>query len=285
MANNKIVNKRSQQFIEEVAFISGGSKGIGKETAKEIFNRGGSVCILARNEKELERSKREIESVRINKDQFVITMRGDASKKDEIQPLIEDFIRDYGVPDYLINAVGYAYPEYVQNYSLEDFKANMDVNYFGQLIPTMIFIQFFMREQKGHISFISSGAGFASGIGYATYSPTKFAIVGLAEVIRHELKPYNISISILYPPDTDTPGLKKENETKPKETAMISETFGLYKPDQVAVKYLNGIKNGKFYILFGDVLWVWRIFRLFPRLFHRYLDYELVRARKKIGKR
>ena len=55
--------------------------------------------------------------------------------------------------------------------------------------------------------------GYFGIMGYTAYAPTKFAIVGLTDALRNELKPYNISFSVLYPPDTDTPGFEVENRT------------------------------------------------------------------------
>ena len=277
--------KITGKFFEKTALICGGSKGIGKETAKEFFRQGGSVCLLARDQQGLDQAVKEVEALRVHDQQKVFALAGDASKVDEISPLFTDFVERVGIPDYLINAVGYAYPEYVQNLQFKDFKQNMDINYYGQLVPTMIMIPYFMKQQKGHISFVSSMMGFMGIIGYASYAPTKFALVGLAEVLRHELAPYNVSVSILYPPDTDTPGFERENETKPFETAAISETAKLFKPEVVAKQYLKGISKNKYQIMFGESLWIWRLYRLFPNLIHWITDRDLRKAQNKLNSR
>lgn len=72
--------------------------------------------------------------------------------------------------------------------------------------------------------------------GYSAYAGSKFALRGLAEVLHMELFPYNISVTLSHPPDTDTPGFAVEELTKPKETKLISEASGLLSPDEVAVK-------------------------------------------------
>lgn len=275
--------KNPKKFLGKTAFICGGSKGIGKETAKEFFRLGGSVCLLARNQQALDQAIKEVEAFRVNEDQKIHTIVGDASKFEEISPRMISYIDEVGTPDYLINAVGYAYPEYVQNLQLEDFRQNMEANYYGQLVPTMVLIPYFMKQKRGHISFVSSMMGYMGIIGYASYAPTKFALVGLAEVLRHELAPYNISISILYPPDTDTPGFERENETKPFETAAISETAKIYQPEVVARQYLDGISRNRFQIMFGEGLWIWRLYRLFPKLIHGITDRDLKKAQQKIN--
>ncbi|MFX6861571.1 SDR family NAD(P)-dependent oxidoreductase, partial [Acinetobacter baumannii] len=88
----------------------------------------------------------------------------------------------------------------------DDFRRNMDVNYYGQLVPLLILLPHFMAARKGHIANVSSMLGFMGMIGYATYAPTKFALVGLTDSLRNELKPHGITFSILYPPDTETEG-------------------------------------------------------------------------------
>ena len=154
----------------------------------------------------------------------------------------------------------------------------------GQLIPTLIVLPYLMKAKKGQIAFVSSTVGFMGVMGYVSYAPSKFAIVGLAESLRNELSPYNIKISVLYPPDTDTPGFAIENQTKPPECAMISEGAKLLQPEEVAQFFVKGILKKKFAILKGDVKLYWWIKRVFPRLVYSFLDSDLKKARKKLGK-
>lgn len=69
--------------------------------------------------------------------------------------------------------------------------------------------------------------------GYSAYSAGKWAVRGLAEAVSMELVGTQVRSMISYPPDTDTPGLKQENETKPQETKLISGSAGLHSPDAV----------------------------------------------------
>ena len=121
-------------------------------------------------------------------------------------------------------------------------------------------------------------------MGYATYSPTKHAIVGLAETLRHELKPFAVRISVLYPPDTRTPGFQKENQTKPPECAILSEKAELLELEEVAETFIEGVLSNKFQILPGKARLYWRLFRHLPRLVRMLIDSDYARARKKLGK-
>lgn len=271
-------------FRGKSVIVCGGSKGIGKETAKEIVQLGGSVSIVARDPVTLNEAAEEIKTQRVSEIQFVETIACDATDMDRLKPHIETFIDKYGVPDYLINAVGNAYPKYVQDYSLDEFRNNMDVNYYGQLVPTLILLPHFIEAQQGHISFVSSTMGFLGFIGYASYAPTKYALVGLAEVLRHELKPYNIDFSILFPPDTDTPGFEIENQSKPPETAIMSETGNVSSAKRVAEIFVRGLVKKKFFIVSGETKLFWTINRYAPWFVRAFLDNDLKKARKKLGK-
>jgi short-subunit dehydrogenase len=201
-----------------------------------------------------------------------------------LQPFLTEFVNKHGVPDYLINVVGYAYPQYVQELTLNDYRACMEINYYGQLVPILVLLPHFMAARKGHILNVSSMMGYFGIMGYAAYAPTKFAIVGLTEALRHELKPYNISLSVLYPPDTDTPGFEKENRTKPRECAMMSSNVKLLSARQVAEALVEGMIHRRYAILPGEAGLMWKMIRYFPALVRWITDIQYKQARKKLGK-
>jgi 3-dehydrosphinganine reductase len=276
---------RRQPLKDKIAVVCGGSKGIGKEAAREIVLLGGSVCIIARDAGPLEDAVCALNAMVRHESQFVETIACDTTNIECLQPLLTGFVQQHGVPDYLINAVGYAYPQYVQELTLNDYRACMETNYYGQLIPILVLMPHFMAARKGHIVNVSSMMGYFGIMGYAAYAPTKFAIVGLTEALRHELKPYNISFSILYPPDTDTPGFEKENQTKPKECAMMSSTVKLLSAGQVAESLVAGMIQRRYAILPGEAGFVWIMNRYFPSLVRWVIDIQFSQARKKLGKR
>ena len=275
---------RSEPLKNKIAIVSGGSKGIGKETARQIVLLGGSVCVIARQVEPLEAAARELKELVRASSQFVEIIACDATSMEQLQPRLTEFVDQHGAPDYLINVVGYAKPQYVQELTLEDFRKCMEVNYFGQLIPILILLPHFMAARKGHIANVSSMMGYFGIMGYTAYAPTKFAIVGLTEALRNELKPYNISFSVLYPPDTDTPGFEVENRTKPRECAQMSASAKLLSAQEVAEAFVAGIIKRKYVILPGEAGFVWRVNRYFPWLVRWITDSQYRQARRKLGK-
>jgi 3-dehydrosphinganine reductase len=273
---------RKQPFRDKIAIVCGGSKGMGKATAREIVKLGGSVSIVARGIDALKQTAEELKNQKVDASQFIELISCDTTEMDKLKPFFEEFIDKHRVPDYLINCVGYARPQYIQKLKLKDFINNMNVNYYGQLIPILILLPHFIKRKQGYIANISSMMGFFGIMGYATYAPSKFAIVGLSEVLRHELKPYNIKVSVLYPPDTDTPGFEEENKTKPEECEIMSESAGLLSPKEVAEEFIEGILKERFEILPGESKFIWRMFRHFPKLVRTILDKDYKKAREQV---
>ncbi|KAL2940132.1 3-dehydrosphinganine reductase TSC10A [Bienertia sinuspersici] len=106
------------------------------------------------------------------------------------------------------------------------------------------------RQSRGpaSIAIMSSQAGQVGIYGYTAYSASKFALRGLAESLQQEVIADNIHVSLIFPPDTDTPGLEEENKRRPKMTTIIAGSSGMMKADEVAKKSIDGIKKGSFFI-------------------------------------
>lgn len=259
--------------------IPGGSKGIGLETAKLIAQGGGSLLLIGRTQAGLETAERELDA-RMAADAFLETRSCDVTDFEALQPILEDFVGRRGTPDYLLNMVGFAYPQYLEHLKPDDFRAAMDGNYLGQLYPTLILLPHFLEAGRGHIAYVFSVMGYMGIIGYAAYAPAKFALVGLAEVLRHELKPRGIHVSVLFPPDTDTPGFEIENRTKPHETAAISSSAKLMQPSDVARIFIQGLLRNRFLIHAGESRLIWHLNRLAPGLLRWFTDRQLRQIRR-----
>jgi 3-dehydrosphinganine reductase len=283
MLNEEMISQ--QPFKGKFAIIPGGSKGMGKATAKLFIQLGGNVCIIARGMEALKQTQDECNKLKSEDSQFIEIISCDTTDKDKLKPLISDMINKHKVPDYLFNFVGFAYVQYLEKLILEDFKRNMNVNYYGQLIPTLILLPYFLELKKGYITFTSSALGFMGFMGYATYAPSKYALFGLAEVLRHELLPYNIKVSILFPVDTDTPGFAEENKLKPPECAIISESGKLLTADEVADAFIKGILEEHFEILPGEAAIQIKTMRENPDDMRGVFDRLYKRARRKTGKK
>uniref|UniRef100_A0AAQ4REP8 3-dehydrosphinganine reductase n=1 Tax=Gasterosteus aculeatus aculeatus TaxID=481459 RepID=A0AAQ4REP8_GASAC len=215
--------------------VTGGSSGIGKCIAIECYRQGAFITLVARDEAKLLQAKKELEKFAINDKQVVLCISVDISSEySQVESVIKQAQEKLGPVDMLVNCAGMAVSGRFEEMEVDRFKKLMEVNYLGSVYPTRAVITTMKERRMGRIMFVSSQAGQIGLFGYTAYSPSKFALRGLAESLQMEIKPYNIYVTLAFPPDTDTPGLAEENKNKPLETKLISETSGVCQPDQVA---------------------------------------------------
>lgn len=124
----------------------------------------------------------------------------------------------------------------------------MDVDYFGTLHPVRAVVPSMIERRSGSVVGVSSTAGLVGVFGYSAYGPAKFAVRGLLEVLRVELRPYGIHVGCVCPPDTDTPQLAYENRFKPPETFAISGAIRPFTAERVAASIVAGMSTGRFVI-------------------------------------
>ncbi|RLC89812.1 MAG: short-chain dehydrogenase [Chloroflexi bacterium] len=236
-------------FCSQHAIITGGSSGIGRATARLLARRGANVSLIARRQELLDETVTELESQRQSPAQRFQARSADVTDWEQTQAAIAALTADGLPPDILVNAAGFAHPGYVEELPLEIFHQTMDVDFFGTLHPIKAVLPAMMERRSGHIVNFSSVAGFLGVFGYTAYGAAKFAVRGFSDVLRQEMKPHGIHVSVIFPPDTDTPQLHYENQFKPLETRRIAGAAQALKADQVAQALVRGIERRQAYIL------------------------------------
>jgi 3-dehydrosphinganine reductase len=138
---------------------------------------------------------------------------------------------------------------------------------------------------SGYIVNISSGAGYLGLFGYTAYGAAKYAVRGFSDVLRAEVKPLGIHVSVVFPPDTDTPQLAYENKFKPFETRAITGNGGVLPADKVAKDILRGVERGKYVIVPGlQNSIAYRLSGLLGSGLYPVMDWLVADARKKKNK-
>jgi 3-dehydrosphinganine reductase len=270
-----------KDFNNKTVFITGGSSGIGLATARLLAGKGANVVIFARRQHTLQEALKEIESRRCNPAQKFSSYEMDVSKHGEVMEVLERAVNESGDPDVLINCAGRAKPGYFGDIPYEQFDDTIKVDLYGAW-STCSFLVPFMKRRGGYIVNVSSIVGFIGVFGYTDYAAAKFGVVGFSEALRSELKPHGVTVSVLCPPDTDTPGFAEENKTKPPETKAVSAAANLMKPDQVAAALLKGMEKGGFMIIpNADGKFTWIMKRLFPWLVDMVMDAQIRDVQKK----
>jgi 3-dehydrosphinganine reductase len=238
-----------RDFHNQHTIIAGGSSGIGRAIARLLTRRGADVSIIARRQELLDETLAELESLRENQAQRLTSQSADLTEWEQAQKAIAGLTTADHPPDILINSAGFAHPGYFEELPLDIFHTTMDIDYFGTVYTTKAVVPKMIERRSGHIVNISSMAGHVGVFGYTAYSAAKFAVRGFSDALRQELKPYGIHISVVFPPDTDTPQLHYENQFKPMETRRISGSVKAVTADQVARAIVRGVERQQSYIL------------------------------------
>lgn len=235
---------------DQHVLITGGSTGIGLALARQAAVAGARVSLVARDPGKLAAARAAIRAAAPEGPEVVI-VSADVAVESQILAALATAENKHGDIDVLITSAGVARPGYFEEVPVAVFERTMAVNYFGTLYPVKAVVPGMRRRGRGAIVLISSGAGLYGFFGYTPYSPSKFALRGLAEALRAELQGSGVHLSIVYPPDTDTPQLAEESLTKPPETKAITAGGGLWTADDVARVTLHGMARRKFAITPG----------------------------------
>ncbi len=194
--------------------ITGGSSGIGLETARLAVARGARVSLIARDAGRLAAAADQIGAA--------VTAPADVTDADALAAALTTATEVNGPCDVLVTSAGSSYPGYFERLDDAVFREQMDVDYFGTLHAVRAVVPSMIERGRGHLVTISSTAGLIGVFGYSAYGPAKYAVRGLAETLRPELAPHGIVVACAYPPDTRTPGFDAERALKPAETERIS---------------------------------------------------------------
>ncbi|BAZ43493.1 oxidoreductase, short chain dehydrogenase/reductase family protein [Chondrocystis sp. NIES-4102] len=267
-------------YLKQHVIITGGSSGIGKAVAKLLVLQGANISLIARSRQKLITTQQELLKIKINPQQQIAIFLADVAQSESIELAIKSAIAIFGTPELLITSAGIAHPGYFSEIPIEIFEQTMAINYFGSLYSIKAVLPAMAKRRRGRIVLISSGAGLIGIYGYTAYCPSKFALRGLAESLRGELKPQGIGITIVYPPDTDTPQLAAENKIKPPETKEITATANTWTAEAVAQQIIRGVEQGHFTVTPGVEL---TILNRFYSLLAPWLNWYFDQIVKKIN--
>ncbi|XP_074272532.1 3-dehydrosphinganine reductase TSC10A-like [Silene latifolia] len=225
------------------ALITGGSSGIG--LALLTVSRRGCTCdYLARDQSKAGRSEA---TIRLSTWVDVTTLSVTSGDFDALKKVL-----DYMGPsiDVLVCNQGVFVPKELESRALDEIRFMIDVNLMGcfNLIKAALPLIKCDRDSRGpgSIAIMSSWPGRVGIYGYTAYSASKFGVRGLAEALQQEVIADDIHVSLIFPPDTETPGLEQENKLRPVTKIIASPRHD--ESQDVAKKAINGIKSGRFII-------------------------------------
>ena len=270
-------------LASRLALITGGSRGIGLEVAKKLVAAGWDVWILARDPDRLGSARAAIVGACASGRQRVGCLEADVADAAGVAATVAAFLAAVGTPDLLVNSAGVAHPGLFQELDARIFRWMMDVNYFGTVNVTRAVVPAMIARGSGHVVNISSIAGFLGVYGYSAYGASKFAVTGFSDVLRAELKPLGIDVSVVFPPDTKTEQLAYETPFKPAVTKALSGSSGVMEPERVADAIVRGVARKRYIITPGsEGRILYHVHNLLGKLLYPVMDLQISRARKRL---
>jgi 3-dehydrosphinganine reductase len=274
--------KKTWDFEGKVALVTGGSSGIGFALARLLVRQGAHVFLIARREALLQEAAELLRPVVSQNGQRIAFLSADVSSESEVSAAVDRVTEQMGLPDLVINSAGVTHPGYVQDLSLGIFRTMIEINYMGTVHVSKAVLNGMLKRGSGHIVNIASMAALVGVFGYTAYGASKFAVRGFTDALRAEVKHLGIDVSIVYPPDTDTPQLAYENQFKPPETRAISRLNSVLQPEKVAAEIMAGIAHRRYLLLpgFDSKLSYWLI-SVAGGLVYPVMDWLVAREKRK----
>ena len=270
------------EFDGQVALVTGGSSGIGLATAILLSAKGAHVWIVARNQERLQSALSQIEGARWSSNQCCGAVVADVTNNVQVDSAVAEVNRMCGAPDILINSAGDVFPCLFQEMDIDVVHKLMEVNYFGMVHVTRACVPSMIARRSGHILNISSVYGFIGGYGYSAYSASKFAVHGFSDALRAELKPLGVRVSIVFPQDTHTPQLERENQLKSPLMKALNKTH-VMTADAVAKAIVRGIATRQYIIIpGGEGRFLYRLTAFLGGRTYWVMDYLVRRAQRKV---
>jgi len=177
------------------ALVTGGSSGIGFETARQLASRGARVAICGRDREKLEAAAKEIGAIAIHAD---VSVEADAVR------LIEQVVDAFDDYNVLINNAGFGHFASLLETSVDDMQRIFATNVFGAMVVARESARHFVKRQTGNIVNVASSAGLRGFAGGTAYCASKFALHGMTECWRAELRKSNVRVMQINPSEVQT---------------------------------------------------------------------------------
>ena len=241
-------------------WITGASSGIGKAAAEKFAKEGWKVAVSARRKELLDE---------LAKDQNITSFPLDVTNRDQINKVFKSILNEFGDLDICLFSSGTYEPKDEQNIDPDKIKNVMNVNFLGVIDCVKAVEDFFKNKQSGHISIVSSIAGYRGLPNSSGYGPSKAALTNFSESIYFDFKKYKVKVSVV------SPGFIKTPLTDKNEFPMPF----LRSPEFAAEKIYNGLMNSNsFEIDFPKQLTITlKFLRILPYRIYLFLVDKLVK--------
>ncbi len=233
------LNPPITQWQGLTVWLVGASTGIGRSTAEHLHKLGAKVVVSARNAAALAAFEQ------AHSGSWGIAV--DATDRDAMRKAAAEILARDGRIDLAVYCAGYYKAMRATDFDLADALQHVRVNYVGALHLLDAVLPVLVRQKSGHVSLVSSVAGYRGLPKGLAYGPTKAALINLAETLYLDLQPLGIGTSVINPGFVETPLTAKNDFKMP---ALIT-------PDEAALEIISGWRKGDFEIHFPKRFTLW----------------------------
>jgi NAD(P)-dependent dehydrogenase (short-subunit alcohol dehydrogenase family) len=265
-----------RQYEWKTALITGAGSGIGLQIAEDLARNGANLILMDLDLPRVELDR--IHAARKETSQFVRVMTGDVTDAEDVERAVAAAWLEPPAPDLVIHAAGIQIAKPFEELTAEEYRRVIDVNLLGSrnvaaaVLPRL--------ERGARFAFLSSLGGLVPNYSYAAYAASKYGVVGLAGALRLEYEPKGVHISVVCPPEVDTPMVIEERRTMHPANKALKELAGRLSVEAAADLILAGLDRGDFLIVPGKrAKLAYGLDRFLPRaIAHRITDLLVRRA-------
>jgi 3-oxoacyl-[acyl-carrier protein] reductase len=213
------------------ALVTGGSEGIGRAIAEALASEGSRVTITGRRENVVRSAAEEL-----GLDWIV----GDVGNEEDAVRTVSSVIKKHGRLDILVNNAGYGFFKPLVNTTFEELQGVFSTNVFGAFLMAREAARQFIKQGSGEMINISSTSGLKGSAGRTAYGSSKFALRGMTECWRDELRRHNVRVMLVNPSEVMTnfaekAGVEREISDKKLRSREIADAIiGALKVDSRA---------------------------------------------------
>lgn len=246
---------------DKVWVVTGAGSGMGREIATQIAWKGGNLALVDLNAERLAEVMNQLEQFNVKVSTHVVNI----AHRDAVEALAPQVLQVHGQVDGLINNAGIIQPFVrVADLDMDHIDRVMNVNFFGTLNMTKLFLPYLLKRPVAHIANVSSMGGFLPVPGQTIYGASKAAVKLFTEGLYAELLDTDVNVSVIFPgavatnitenSGVDIPHVDSKSSAKPLPASKAAEII------------LKGISKDRYHIMVGsDALFLHRFSRLAPK--------------------
>jgi 3-oxoacyl-[acyl-carrier protein] reductase len=227
-------------------WITGGSSGIGKAAAKEFARTGSRVFVSSRRARELEKLNEELEKEKLSVNIFPCNVASSANVDQTVKKIIA-----LQPIDCLINNAGISSFKAAEDNSVHEINDIINTNLLGSVYTIKYLLPYFIKQGKGTIINILSSAATKIFTNSSAYTASKLGLLGYTNVLREEVRKYNIRVINIIPGATETPmwpaDVRKANSDRMMTGEEVARLLvwvylqeGNMVPEEITIKPVEG---------------------------------------------